>query len=220
MRKTITYSALIVLAAASLINAQTIRHNPEQVFNPARLQERQAAQMSTLMAFSQSDVYGVNGALVNWGGGGSFQYQWPLKPDLTGTLDIALIYLNLDNPFLPFYRNTYRRSDVMLVPLFLGLRRNVWADKVEGILPYTQIGAGPVAGINFPYGYGFWGSISHATTTWTLGGFFGFGANFGLSKKFVGGIDVRYNIMPFPEDVGPRHDYSGPSFSFSVMRGF
>jgi len=214
-------TALFALGFAAIAGAQTIRHTPEQVFNPAHLQELKNAEMATLIAFTQSDVYGLNGAVVNYGGGGSFQYQWPIKENLTGTLDIALIYLNFDNPFLPFYRSTYRSSDVMLVPFFLGLRRNVLRDHFDdNILPYVQIGAGPIAGFNFPYGYGFWGSLSRTTTTWTLGGFVGFGANFGLSKKIVGGIDVRYNLMPFPDDVGPRRDYSGPSFSFSVMRGF
>lgn len=221
MKKTTAFLAMLMLAITAGASAQTIRHSPHQVFNPALYQDRNIAGISTLHAFSQSDVYGLNGALVTYGGGGSFQYQWPINDDLAGTLDIAFIYLNFDNPFLPFYKSTYRSSDVMLVPFFLGLRRNVLRNHFdESILPYVQIGAGPIAGFNFPYGYGFWQTLEHTATTWTLGGFVGLGANFCLSKKFVGGIDVRYNIMPFPDNVGPRHDYSGPSISFSVMRGF
>ncbi len=216
-----TLCVALVLVCVTIAGAQTIRPTPEQAFNPAHLQQIRNGEMATLIAFTQSDVYGVNGALVNYGGGGAFQYQWPIKPDLTGTLDIGLIYLNFDNPFLPYYRSTYRSSDVMLVPFFVGLRRNVLRDNFDdSVLPYVQIGAGPIAGFNFPYGFGFWQTLSRASTTWTLGGFVGFGANFGLSKKFVGGVDVRFNIMSFPDEVGPRRDYSGPSFSFSVMRGF
>lgn len=218
MRKTSVYWALVPLSVAAA-GAQTIKPSPGRLFNPAL--HGALIEISTLRAFSQTDVYGVNGALLNYGGGGSFQYQWPLKEHLTATLDFSLIYLDFDNPFLPFYKSTYRRSDVMLAPFFLGLRRNVLHNNFdESILPYVQIGAGPIAGFNFPYGYGFWQTLEHTAVTWTVGGFIGLGANFGLSKKYVGGVDVRYNIMPFPKDVGPRHDYSGPSFSFGVMRGF
>jgi hypothetical protein len=174
-----------------------------------------------LNRFSQSDVLGLNGALMNNGGGGNFHYQWSLQKDLAATLDLALVYLDFSNPFLPFYSSRYRSADVMLVPLFLGLRRDIFRENFDNtVLPYIQFGAGPLAGVAFPYGYGFWESVRRSTTAWTVGGFAGAGLNFALDKKTAGLVDFRYNIMVFPETIGPRHDYSGPAISFGVLRGF
>jgi hypothetical protein len=109
----------------------------------------------------------------------------------------------------------------MLAPFFLGLRRDILRENFDDtILPYLQVGAGPLAGFAFPYGYGFWESLRHATTAWTVGGFAGFGVNFAIDKKTAGLVDVRYNVMIFPDEIGPRKDYSGPAISLGVLRGF
>jgi hypothetical protein len=171
-----------------------------------------------MQTFGQNDVFGLNGALMNYGGGSNFHYQWPLQKDLTATLDLSLIYLNFDNPFLPFSARHHGSGDVMLVPFYLGLRRDIWRENFEGILPYLQFGAGPLAGTAFPYGYNFWESLRYSTTSWTIGSFVGAGFNFAIDKKTAGLIDFRYNIMIFPAPVGPRANYSGPAIAFGVLR--
>jgi len=195
---------------------------PEQLnrmSNPAHYQQRAGAVAPLLQTFGQGDVFGFNGALVNYGGGSNFHYQWPLQKDLTATLDLSLIYLSFDNPFLPFYTRYNNHGDVMLAPFFFGLRRDVLRENFDdSILPYVQFGAGPLAGIAFPYGYNFWESLRYSTTSWTIGGFVGAGFNFAIDKKTVGLVDFRYNIMMFPEQVGPRSNYNGPAIAFGVLR--
>jgi hypothetical protein len=221
MRKTLIVLLSLFPVAALFAQTGTLPQTLNRTFNPAHYQQRAEAVAPLLNRFGQTDVVGLNGALVNYGAGSNFRYQWPLKPDLTATLDLSMLYLDFSNPLLPFYSSTYRSADVMLVPLFFGLRRDVLRENFDDtILPYVQVGAGPLAGFAFPYGYSFWGSLRRAATTWTIGGFAGAGVNFAINKKTVGLVDVRYNVMIFPEQVGPRQNYSGPAISFGVLRGF
>ncbi|MDZ7289053.1 MAG: hypothetical protein ONB44_01585 [candidate division KSB1 bacterium] len=223
MRKIICFAVLISLFSCAALFAQTgtLPQMVNRMFNPALYQQRVEAIAPVLGTLGEREVIGLNGALVNYGAGGNLHYQWPLKKDLAATLDLAMIYLDLGNPFLPFYSRTYRSADVMLVPFFFGLRRDVLRETFDNsFLPYLQVGAGPLAGFAFPYGYSFWESLRHATTAWTIGGFAGAGVNFAIDKKTAGLLDLRYNVMIFPERIGPRHDYSGPAISVGVLRGF
>jgi hypothetical protein len=211
----------LLLAASVFAQTGTLPQMTNRMFNPAVYQQIGQANVPVLSTFGQNDVLGFNGALVNYGAGSNFHYQWPLKKDLAATLDFSMIYLNLSNPFLPFYSSTYRSADVMLVPFFVGLRRDILRENFDNtILPYLQVGAGPLAGVAFPYGFGFWETLRRATSAWTIGGFAGAGVNFAIDKKTAGLVDLRYNVMMFPERLGPRKDYSGPAIAFGVMRGF
>lgn len=220
MRKIKTLATVLLSLLPAVLSAQTgtLPEQLNRMNNPARYQHRADAVAPLLQTFGQSDVIGLNGAVMNYGGGSTFHYQWPLQKDLTATLDLSLVYLNLDNPFLPFYTRYNHSGDVMLVPFFFGLRRDIWRESFEGVLPYVQFGAGPLAGIAFPYGYSFWNSLRYSTAEWTIGGFLGAGFNFAIDKKTVGLVDFRYNIMRFPEQVGPRSNYSGPAIAFGVLR--
>lgn len=222
MRKMqIFITALLSLFSAASLFAQpgALPETLNRSFNPTHDEQKAIAVAPLLNRFGQTDVVGFNGALVNYGGGGNFHYQWPLQKDLTATLQLSFIYLNLDNPFLPFYTHYNNSGDVMLAPFFLGLRRDVFRENFDdSILPYVQFGAGPLAGMAFPYGYNFWESLRYSNTTWTIGGFVGAGFNFAIDKKTVGLVDFRYNIMMFPEQVGPRSNYNGPAIAFGVLR--
>jgi hypothetical protein len=216
--KTFVTVLLSLFPAALLAQTGTLPEQLNRMNNPAHYQKRAEAGAPLMQTFGQSDVIGFNGAVMNYGGGGNFHYQWPLQKDLTATLDLSLVYLNLDNPFLPFYTQYRNSGDVMLVPFFFGLRRDVWRESFDGMLSYVQFGAGPLAGMAFPYGYNFWESLRYSSTSWTIGGFVGAGFNFALDKKTVALVDFRYNIMMFPEQVGPRSNYSGPAIAFGVLR--
>jgi len=221
MRKMqVLLTALLSLLPATLLaQTGTLPEQLNRMSNPAHYQQRAEAVAPLMQTFGQSDVFGFNGALVNYGGGSNFHYQWPLQKELTATLDLSLIYLNLDNPFLPFYTRFNNSGDVMLAPFFFGLRRDVLRENFdESILPYIQFGAGPLAGMAFPYGYNFWESLRYSNTKWTIGGFIGAGFNFAIDKKTAGLVDFRYNIMMFPEQVGPRSNYNGPAIAFGVLR--
>jgi len=222
MRKMkIFVTALFSFLPAASLFAQTgaLPEMLNRMNNPALYQQKADAAAPLFQTFGQTDVIGFNGALVNYGGGSNLHYQWPLQKNLTATLDLSLIHLNLDNPFLPFNSRYNNSGDVMLAPFFFGLRRDVFRENFDdAILPYVQFGAGPLAGIAFPYGYNFWESLRYSNTSWTIGGFVGAGFNFGIDKKTVGLVDFRYNVMMFPEQVGPRSNYSGPAISFGVLR--
>jgi len=217
--KSLVMIFLSFFPAALLAQTGNLPETLNRIFNPATPQQKAETVVTpVLQTFGQSDVFGFNGSVVNYGFGTDLHYQWPLQKDLTATLEVSFNYLQLDNPFLPYYTRYNNSGDVMLVPFFAGLRRDIWRENFDGVLPYLQFGAGPIAGVAFPYGYNFWQSLRYSNTTWTIGGFVGAGFNFAIDKKTVGLVDFRYNIMMFPEQVGPRSNYNGPAIAFGVFR--
>ena len=223
MRRMILLMLLLSFLSAGLVIAQpgALPQMTNQMFNPARYQQNAQAIAPGISSFGQSDVVGLNGFLVNSGFGSSFRYQWPLPNEAIATLDLSLIYLDFGNRFLPYYSSGYTNTNVVLVPLFFGLRRDILREHFDNsISPYLQAGAGPLAGFAIPVGYSFWRSLGSASSAWTIGGYAGFGVNFAMGKKTAGLFDLRYNVMVFPHAIGPRSNYSGPAISFGVLRGF
>lgn len=223
MRRMISSLLLFSFLPAGLLIAQpgALPQMTNQMFNPARYQQDGQAIAPGISMLGQTDVVGLNGFLVNAGFGSNFRYQWPLPNDAIATLDFSLIYLDFGNRFLPYYSPGNADANVVLVPLFLGLHRDVLREYFDNsISPYLQVGAGPLVGFAIPVGYSFWRSLGSASAAWTVGGFAGFGVNFAIDKKTAGLFDLRYNVMVFPHAIGPRSNYSGPAISFGVLRGF
>ncbi|MDZ7344239.1 MAG: hypothetical protein ONA90_06955 [candidate division KSB1 bacterium] len=223
MRRAICLMWLFSLLPAGLLVAQPgeLPQMMNEMVNPARYQQSAPSVTPALRSFGQHNVFGWNGFLVNSGFGSNFRYQWPLPNEAIATLDLSLIYLDFSNRFLPYYSPQEGNANIVLVPLFFGVRRDVWREHFDqSIAPYVQAGAGPLAGFAIPAGYSFWRSLGSASSAWTVGGFAGFGVNFAIDKKTAGLFDVRYNVMIFPDAIGPRSNYSGPAISFGVLRGF
>jgi hypothetical protein len=89
-----------------------------------------------------------------------------------------------------------KKNRVFLVPLNLGLQYRLF----EGILydnlrPYLNLGAGPSIVFTTPYDKEYFDAFSKAHANYAVGGYAGFGANFGLDKSSLIGINLRYYII-------------------------
>jgi len=61
--------------------------------------------------------------------------------------------------------------------------------------PYINFGIGPSIVLTTPYKKEFFKSFTWAHAQYTFGGYVGFGANFGIDKSNLIGINLRYYII-------------------------
>ncbi len=82
---------------------------------------------------------------------------------------------------------------VFTLPLNLGIKYRLFANQLTDVLrPFVEIGVGPDFIITTPAAKEFFNSFGDAKLKVAAGGYIGFGANFGLSKKNLMGLNVRY----------------------------
>lgn len=189
---------------------------------PALNTHSQNHPLKAIQVLHKSNYFGFTGGVTSFGAGAQFGKSWLVKEGFHTQLNAQMISVLEDNPYSgynlhgPNYNYT---GNVMLLPVFFGVRRDLWYEQFQdAVLPYIEAGAGPVLGFNFPYGYGFFGQFSHAAVALTAGAFIGSGLDYSMGKKTVGSINVRYNFIRFPGELGGRIDYSSLSIAFGVQR--
>ena len=101
------------------------------------------------------------------------------------------------------------------------MQRNINSKHIpKRVNVYAEAGAGPIIGMNMPYGYGFFGSFTNAQYRLTPGGFVGGGVNVKIHNGYYAFADVKYHVMVFNGNLGYTNNYSTPSVFFGISRGF
>ncbi len=112
-------------------------------------------------------------------------------------------------------------SSILILPSYIGVQRNINSKHIpKKVNIYVEAGAGPVIGMNMPYGYGFFGSFTNAQYRLTPGGFVGGGVNAKIHNGYYAFADVKYHVMVFNGNLGYTNNYSTPSVFFGISRGF
>lgn len=162
-------------------------------------------------------------------GFGTF-YRYNLTPTLTVFSDISVSEAKDDREieYIDYWGNTTvigKKNRIFLLPLTFGLQQRIFYGSLsDNLRPYLTVGAGPSMVLTTPYEREFFNSFSKAHARYTLGGYFGFGANFGLDQSNVIGLSVRYYIVHFfGEGVEslyfrPKKDLGG--FYLNINIGF
>jgi hypothetical protein len=96
-----------------------------------------------------------------------------------------------------------KENRVFVVPLNFGVQYRLFAKELaDNLRPYINAGVGPSIIITTPYSEEFFNAFSFAQTKIAAGGYIGFGANFGLNKSSLIGLNFRYYIIKmFDEGV-------------------
>lgn len=148
-----------------------------------------------------SNSWGVD---VMWGEGGlgvGTFFRKNFTPTLIGFVDFSVSESKDDQEFeyIDYYGNVYvagKKNRVFLLPLNFGLQYRMFYNSItDNLRPFINIGVGPSLVINTPYKFDFFEAFGKAETQIALGGYVGFGANFGLSKSNLLGVNVRYYIV-------------------------
>src|ERR1035437_10663834 len=85
-----------------------------------------------------------------------------------------------------------------ILPLNFGMQYRVFEKVIfDNLRPYVDAGIGPSIVVTTPYAKEFFSAFGKAQARYTIGGYFGIGANFGLDKSSLVGLNIRYYIVHF-----------------------
>ncbi len=91
-----------------------------------------------------------------------------------------------------------KKNRIFLMPLLLGSQYRLFTESLtENLRPYLNFAIGPTLVLTTPYSKEFFSSFGYAQAKYTLGGYIGFGANFGSDKEHLIGINIRYYHVQF-----------------------
>jgi hypothetical protein len=103
--------------------------------------------------------------------------------------------------YYDFWGNPFtlgKKNRVFIIPVNAGLHYRLFRNELsDNLRPYLNAGIGPTITITTPYAKEFFDSFGDAQAKYAFGGYFGFGANFGLDKNSLIGINLRYYVIHF-----------------------
>jgi hypothetical protein len=89
-----------------------------------------------------------------------------------------------------------KKNRVFLLPINLGVQYRIFNEVIhDNLRPYLNFGVGPTILVTTPYEREFFSSFGKAQAHYAAGGYFGLGANFGLDKTSLIGLNLRYYIV-------------------------
>ncbi|MCU7492663.1 MAG: hypothetical protein HF308_15435 [Ignavibacteria bacterium] len=131
-------------------------------------------------------------------------YRHDLNNTLTGFVDFSMSEAKDDQEieYYDYYTQQYvtvnKKNRVFLLPLNFGLQQRLFENSItENLRPYVNFGVGPTLVLTTPYEKEFFSSFGSAQAKYTAGGYVGLGANFGLDKSSLLGINLRYYVIHF-----------------------
>jgi len=119
-------------------------------------------------------------------------------PVITGFADISFSESKDEREveYVDWYGNTFvlgKENRVFLIPLNFGLQYRLFYNVLtDNLRPYINAGVGPTFVVSTPYNEEFFSSFGKAKMHYAVGGYVGIGANFGISKRNLAGVNVRY----------------------------
>jgi outer membrane protein W len=166
--------------------------------------------------------WGFSASISDFGFGAGMYYKHLLARNLSAgiTLDIG----GAKGPKEFASESELKVNRIYVMPLILNLQYRVLADVLsEGLRPYLTAGAGPSFVMATDAQEDFFTSFGNPVFTTTFGGYFGFGANFGLDPKANFGASLRYYIIPYDRGIESTRgrfltDFNG--VSLTVTYGF
>jgi len=103
------------------------------------------------------------------------------------------------DPFYPYQTITRgKKNRVFLIPFTAGVQYRLFRKIIhDNLRPYINAGVGPTIAVTTPYEREFFNSFGKAQAHYAVGGYAGFGANFGLDKSSLVGLNFRYYLIRF-----------------------
>jgi hypothetical protein len=172
------------------------------------------------------NAWGIDLLLSNNGFGAGGFYRHEFSDDLSGFVQLALSDVKDDSEveyFDPYTGQSIvpnKKNRLLLIPLTFGVQYRLFKDEiVDNFRPYLSLGLGPSMIFVSPYanyysipmeGGGtftyteqidFFKSLKYGQAKYTLGGYIGAGAYFGLDKGTLSGVSVRYYFIPYQSGI-------------------
>lgn len=98
--------------------------------------------------------------------------------------------------YVDIFGNVYtygKKNRIFLIPVDVGIQYRILEHALyDNLRPYLNFGAGPSIILTTPYDIEFFSAFGKAKAKVTIGGYVGIGANFGLDKRSLVGLNLRY----------------------------
>jgi outer membrane protein W len=112
--------------------------------------------------------------------------------------------------YVDWYGQTFvpgKKNRFLLIPLHVGVQYRLFSeDIVDNFRPYLNAGFGPTLVLASPYDKEFFNSLGYSQAHYTVGGYIGIGAFFGLDKESLSGVNIRYYFIPFRKGIDSLED--------------
>lgn len=188
--------------------------------------------MTDAVAQELKNERGFGASLTNKGFGLRLSYNRSKGTASMFTSDIEIINvkgknelaLQIYNPYTGRYeRFKIGDENLLLMPLMVGYRKNMWHDKIENnFRPYLQLSGGPVLAFDLkeedPFAteqqekVGFIEQFSKGKAYYTIGVSLSGGALIETSKNRFVNISINYSIIDFGRDLDHRRALGGIAF--------
>jgi len=126
-------------------------------------------------------------------------YRLSFNQHITGFVDLSFSEskdnkeLQFIDPFTGQVITRGKVNRVFTVPVNFGIKYRLFANQLTDVLrPFVEFGVGPDFVITTPTSKEFFSAFGDAKLKMAAGGYIGFGANFGLSKKNLMGLSFKY----------------------------
>jgi hypothetical protein len=211
-RMLLLLAAGLTFAASFTVSAQTNRTGWEPTRPPDTLRAGQEPVDPTAPGL-YPNIWSIDLLISNDGFGLGGSYRRSFTPDLSGFISLSVSESKDDREFEyidPYYGISYtpgKLNRFLVIPLMVGAQYRLFReDIVDTFRPYVNAGAGPAMIYQMPYiqfvdqGDGtiseepveFFKSLGRGHPHYTVGGFVGFGANFGTERSNIFGVNFRY----------------------------
>ena len=138
---------------------------------------------------------------AGFGLGGFYRKQLSMKWTVFADLSISEAKDDREFEYYDIFGQSFiigKKNRVFAVPINLGLQYRLFENVIyDNLRPYINFGVGPTLVLTTPYEEEFFSAFSYAQTKTALGGYLGFGANFGLDKSSLIGLNFRYYYTHF-----------------------
>lgn len=150
-----------------------------------------------------SNAWGVD---IMFGEGGFglgtfYRKQLSMKWTLFADLSFSETKDTREFEYVDYFGTTFtygKKNRVFSVPLNFGLQYRLFENVIyDNLRPYINFGVGPTLVLTTPYDQEFFNAFGYTRTKTAIGGYVGFGANFGLDKSNLIGLNFRYYYTHF-----------------------
>jgi hypothetical protein len=130
-------------------------------------------------------------------------YRRAVSDDITLFTDLSISEAKdpQEISYVDYYGNSITPNKVnraFILPLNFGMQYRVFENAIfDNLRPYVNVAIGPSMVVTTPYDREFFNAFGKAQARYTFGGYFGIGANFGLDKSSLVGLNIRYYIIHF-----------------------
>ncbi len=132
-----------------------------------------------------------------FGLGGFYRHSYSNEITLVGTFSVSEAKASNEFSYIdPYTLQTYtygKVNRIFLIPFTLGLQIRMFTESLsDNLRPFVEFGAGPSFVLTTPYDTEFLKAFGSAHNNIAAGGYVGIGANFGMDKSSLVGLNLRY----------------------------